>query len=133
MEITKHGIAFVRVYNTEDGESHLEEIEYSLATTNHGLLAENVAVEEVVLRAWHENSEEPEFHVSPRRQFVIHLSGSAEVEASDGSKRTLPTGSILLAEDTEGRGHLIRGLDVPRLVLLVPLLAQRKVKAGLLW
>ena len=74
MDITKYCIAFVRVHNTEDGESHLEEIEYSLATTNHGLIAENVAVEEVVLRAWHENSEEPQFHVSPRRQFVIHLS-----------------------------------------------------------
>lgn len=133
MEITQHGISVVRVSSDADGESHLDEIEYSLATTNHGLLAENVAVDEVVLRVWSENSQEPAFHVAPRRQLVIHLLGSAEVEASDGEVRTLQTGSILLTEDTEGKGHRIHGLELPRMAMFVPLLATRKVKAGLLW
>jgi len=133
MSLTPHGISVVRVYTDADGETHLDDVEYSLATTNHGLIGENVAVEEVVLRVWNENQDPPKFHVAPKRQFVIHLMGSAEIEASDGSKRVLETGSILLTEDTEGKGHCIRGLEHPRLAMFVPLLAKRKVKAGLLW
>ena len=133
MDITSHGISFVRVYNTDDGESHLEDIEYSLAKTNHGLVAERVAVDEVILRIWHKNPDEPVFHVAKQRQFVIHLSGSAEIEASDGSTRTLETGSMLLTEDTEGKGHRIRSLEFPRMAMFVPLLAQRRTKTGLLW
>ena len=131
MEITAHGIACVRVYNTEDGESHLEDLEYSMATTNHGLIAENVATEEVVLRVWNEQPEHEKQHVAPRRQLVIHLSGSAEVEASDGDKRILETGSILLTEDTKGKGHTIRSLELPRMAMFVPLLAKRK--GSLIW
>ena len=131
MEITAHGIAFVRVYNTEDGESHLEDVEYSLATTNHGLIAENVATDAVVLRVWTDRPENETQHVAPRRQLVIHLSGSAEVEASDGGKRVLETGSILLTEDTAGKGHTIRSVELPRLAMFVPLLAKRK--GSLIW
>ena len=132
MDITSHGISFVRVYNTDDGESHLEDIEYSLTKTNHGLVTERVAVAEVILRIWHENPDEPAFHVAKQRQFVIHLSGSAEVEASDGSTRTLETGSMLLTEDIGGKGHRIRSLELPRMVMFVPLLVERRTKTGLL-
>jgi hypothetical protein len=131
VEITPHGIAFVRVYNTEDGESHLDDIEYSLATTNHGLIADHVGIEEVVLRVWNDRPDEERRHVAPRRQLVIHLSGSAEVEASDGERRVLETGSILLTEDTEGKGHVIRSLELPRMAMFVPLLAKRK--GSLIW
>jgi hypothetical protein len=133
MELTAHGMLVVRVYNTDDGESHLDEVEYSLATTNHGLIGENVAVDDIVLRIWHDNPPEAHFHVAPRRQLVLHLSGSAEVVTSDGARRSLPTGSVLLTEDTEGKGHDVRGVDLPRLAMFVPLLTSRRQKAGLLW
>ena len=133
MDITPHGIAVVRVYHTDDGESHLEDVEYSLATTSHGLIAENVAVDEVVLRAWNSEPEIVKFHVAPRRQFVVHLAGSAEVTASDGATRVLETGSILLTEDTEGKGHSTRSVELPRMAMFVPLLTRRKANAGLVW
>jgi len=137
IDLTAHGFNVVRVFHDADGESHLEDVEYSLATTNHGLIGENVAVEEVTLRAWTTQPDE-RFHVAPRRQFVIQLMGAAEVEVSDGSLRRLDVGTILLTEDTaiegvESKGHCVRSLELPRLALFVPLLAKRKVKAGLLW
>jgi len=36
------------------------------------------------------------------------LSGEWEVTASDGETQTFGVGSVLLAEDTEGRGHTSR-------------------------
>jgi hypothetical protein len=132
MKITTDGISVVRVYSTADGESHLEDIEHRLATTDHGI-TEKVAVDGVVLRVWHDNPDQPRFHVAPRRQLVIHLSGSAEVRASDGSTRHLETGSILLTEDTEGKGHTVRGVDLPRMAMFVPLPDKRETTPGRVW
>lgn len=130
MKISEHGVSFVRVYNTDDGESHLEEFEYFLAPAAHGLIAENIAADNVNLRVWHDNPAAPRFHAAPRRQLVIHLSGAAEIEASDGSKRTLGVGSILLTDDTEGKGHCMTSTELPRMALFVPLRATANEKAG---
>ncbi len=45
------------------------------------------------------------FHNAPRRQYVVNLTGSVDLEVGDGTRRRLGPGSILLAEDTTGRGH----------------------------
>ena len=36
------------------------------------------------------------------------LTGEVEFETSDGDIRRLPAGSVVLAEDTTGKGHIIR-------------------------
>ncbi len=46
-----------------------------------------------------------DFHNAPRRQYVVNLTGSVDLEVGDGTRRRLGPGSILLAEDTTGRGH----------------------------
>ena len=51
-----------------------------------------------------------DFHCAPRRQYVVNLSGSVEIEIGSGEKRLLGPGSILLAEDTTGRGHISRAV-----------------------
>jgi len=59
------------------------------------------------------------WHPAPRRQYVITLSGAAEVEASDGEVRLVGPGTIMLADDTTGKGHITRSLDPgPRATLL---------------
>ncbi len=61
-------------------------------------------------------------HNTPRRQFIVMLSGACEVEASDGERRTLGPGSVLLLEDTDGIGHITRRVgDEDRLTLVIPL------------
>ena len=51
-----------------------------------------------------------DWHPAPRRQFVVTLSGQAEVEASDGEVREIGPGTVMLAEDTTGQGHKSRAV-----------------------
>jgi hypothetical protein len=47
-------------------------------------------------------------HPTPRRQLMGNLRGEYEVTASDGAVRRFPAGSVLLLEDTTGKGHASR-------------------------
>jgi hypothetical protein len=61
-------------------------------------------------------------HTAPARRFVVFLSGSIEVEVSDGEVRVLGPGTILLAEDLTGVGHQSRAIGTDeRLALFVQL------------
>jgi hypothetical protein len=131
--IAPTGLNFVRVYAGPDGASHLDEVHYSMARTKHGLIAENVQVNEIALHTSNDPSAEAPFAVAPCRQLVIPLAGRAEVEASDGTRRILEVGSILLTEDTTGKGHRIRTLSAPGLLLVAPLLDKKRAPTGLLW
>jgi len=51
----------------------------------------------------------------------VNLTGTVEIVASDGEKRRLGPGSILLADDVAGKGHTSRGLGGERLSLFIPL------------
>ena len=131
--IAPTGLNFVRVYTGPDGATHLDDVHYSMARTKHGLIAENVQVSEIALQTAEGESGDAPFEVSPCRQLVIPLAGKAEVEASDGTKRVLEVGSILLTEDTTGKGHRIRTIAGPRLLLVAPLLDKKRAPSGLLW
>lgn len=133
MLITKTGLILFRLYADPDGTSHLEDVGYSMATTRHGLIAENVAAETMGLQVFDQGPERTTFAVTPVRRLVIPLAGRSEVEASDGSRRTLEVGTILLAEDTTGAGHRIHELEQPRLSLYIPLANKKRAPTGLLW
>ena len=63
-----------------------------------------------------------DWHNAPRRQFVVNLSGEVEITVSDGETRRFGTGTILLAEDVTGKGHISRGVgNSERLSIFVPL------------
>lgn len=63
-----------------------------------------------------------DFHTAPRRQLVVNLTGAVEIEVGDGTTRQLGAGSILLAEDVTGRGHISRNIGgEPRECLFIPL------------
>ncbi|MFE3188315.1 hypothetical protein ACFXHA_04855 [Nocardia sp. NPDC059240] len=44
-------------------------------------------------------------HPAPVRQWVVMLRGMIEVTTSDGERRRFAPGDLVLAADTEGRGH----------------------------
>jgi hypothetical protein len=53
---------------------------------------------------------------------VVNITGTVEIVASDGEQRRFGPGTILLAEDTTGKGHTSRGLGgAERLSLFIPL------------
>jgi len=112
----------VRVYTGEDGASHFEDIDIELHDQGAvGRISDLWSGRGVIFREV-DGDYALDYHTAPRRQFVINLKGSVEIEVGDGSTRLLGPGDILLAEDTSGQGHISRAVDgKPRTCLFVPL------------
>src|SRR5882724_9089967 len=59
------------------------------------------------------------WHTAPNRQLVFVLSGTLEVETTDGEVRRWSGGSLVMADDTKGKGHRTRVIEGPaKLVFL---------------
>jgi hypothetical protein len=111
--------AMHRLFTGPDGKTHVEEIEVKFGPngtdpfklkTNAGLEIRRAAPGRVV-----------DWHPAPRRQYVLTLSGRGEVELEDGTKIPLGPGSIDLAEDLTGKGHITRVIgNEPRITLAIP-------------
>jgi hypothetical protein len=101
-----------RVYSGDDGESHFEDLEIPLTQRGGpiGAISQLESATGVLFRET-EGDYDYDFHNAPRRQYVINLDASVEIEVGDGTKRVLGPGEILLAEDTTGRGHISRAVD----------------------
>jgi len=66
-----------------------------------------------------------DWHRAPNRQFVITLSGRAEIEVAGGKKVAVGPGHINLIEDTTGKGHITRNLGTEdRIAITIPLADQ---------
>ena len=105
-------LEYIRLFEDSEGESHFGTSSSDLAASECAPPAPPLEVSEVVdarhgfLRAapgWF-----GDWHPSPARQFICLLSGTLEVSASDGETRRLTPGTVVLLEDTEGRGHATR-------------------------
>jgi quercetin dioxygenase-like cupin family protein len=101
-----------RIYTGKDGESHFDEVEIPLSKAIHGLSASEAQKTSGI--TFIKTQGTFDFHNAPHRQFVIFLDGGVEIETGGGEKKTFNAGDILLAEDTTGRGHIIRALDDKR-------------------
>jgi quercetin dioxygenase-like cupin family protein len=63
-----------------------------------------------------------ELHPAPTRQFLALLSGTVEMETTDGMVRQFRAGDLVLLEDTSGKGHLTRNIgDGFSTFLVVPI------------
>ncbi|MDA1257607.1 MAG: hypothetical protein O3C10_07165 [Chloroflexi bacterium] len=102
-------MAVTRVYTGGDGESHFEDVEIALHPTATGALSDPQDATSIIFRETG-GDYDLDFHTAPRRQYVINLFGSVEIEVGDGSKRVLGPGDVLLAEDTTGHGHISRAV-----------------------
>jgi hypothetical protein len=111
----------VRLFTGSDQKSHFEEIEMKFTGNQPMLSTDSRVATSAVFRC------APvglflERHPAPRRQFLITLSGSWEIEASNGVKRVFKTGEVMLADDTTGEGHTSRVLgSEPHVFMTVPL------------
>ena len=103
-------LSYVRVYAGEDGESHFEDIEVELtAAMQVSELSQTFPVTGMNLRR-NQLEYNLDFHPAPRRQFILNLTGTVEMETSDGDVRRFGPASILLVEDTTGKGHKSRSV-----------------------
>lgn len=111
----------VRLYTGSDQKSHFEEIEMKFGGDAPMKTTDARAASSAIFRS------APaglflERHPAPRRQFLVTLSGSWEIEASNGVKRVFKTGDVMLADDTNGEGHTSRVLgNEPHIFMTVPL------------
>lgn len=104
---------YTRIYCDADGESHFEDISVEMAPVDFAPpapplnLAAPMEAERLILchfpRAWEGN-----WHPAPHRQFYFQLSGQLEGRVSDGEVRRFSSGSLVLLEDTSGKGHLTK-------------------------
>ena len=62
-----------------------------------------------------------DWHPASRRQLLVVLSGTLEVETSDGRKYRCGSGDVFLADDVGSRGHRTRTIGGPARVLFVHL------------
>jgi hypothetical protein len=103
--------SYTRLYADESGESHFEELTVALLPVDFAPPAAPLNIAQFLgtetslwLGApvgW--AGETP--HPSPQRQIFCVLEGEFEVTTSDQSVRRFAAGSVLLLEDTWGRGH----------------------------
>jgi hypothetical protein len=104
----------VRVYADDAGETHFGEVEVELTDGGPiGRLSRPIAARSVIFRT-NEPGYDYDWHTAPERQLIVLLDGAIEIEVSDGSRRTLRGGEILLVEDTTGRGHRTRHVEPRR-------------------
>ena len=106
-------IVTTRLYNDSQGQSHFEDVAVELLATEYvspapplNLSAPAPAKQFRFMEAragW-----TSDWHVSSARSIFFVLSGEWEVTASDGESRRFPVGSVLMVEDTTGKGHASR-------------------------
>ena len=106
-----------RVFTGDDGESHFEDVTAEEMAT----IVNQVGTGDITL-VLRPSPSDSGYHNAPRRQYVVSLSGTAEIECADGTKWQMDPGDILVAEDVDGQGHISRRLgDTQRATLIVPL------------
>jgi len=104
-------ITITRIYSDVNGESHFEDFEIPLKNNGDiGFLSDDQHVKSIAFREVNP-SYDYDFHNAPDRQYIVLLDGGVEIETSLGEKRTFNTGSILLVEDTTGKGHKTKNIE----------------------
>ena len=115
-------VHITRLYTGPDGLTHAEEIE--------ALGPSGTDVYKFLANSGAELRRSPpgrfsDWHNAPRRQYVITLSGHAELELSNGKKISVGPGDIELAEDLTGKGHTTRTVGTEeRVTIAIPLTSQ---------
>ena len=118
--------SIIRLYTGEDGESHFETIPldmqpFSDSEGSFGMATSLLESQGIIFRT-SPPGYSLDWHCAPRRQYIIQLTGTTEIEVGVGEsssadansisfsqqKILVGPGDVLLAEDLTGRGHCTR-------------------------
>lgn len=104
-------VSVTRLYTGADGQTHAEEItDVKLIpdAARSGLEASDVIKVTGLQFARTSPGWVRNWHVAERHQYIVTLTGRGEIELAGGRKISLEPGSVILAEDSTGKGHISR-------------------------
>jgi hypothetical protein len=102
---------YTRLFTDEQGESCFEEVAIRLeqALPVQGIdplaIAPFLSAEGTFWAGGSTTWKGDALHPAPRRFIIVTVQGEYEVTTSKGDVRRFPRGSVLLVEDTTGKGH----------------------------
>ena len=120
-------VDYVRIWADGEGESHLEDVSMerdvwpAVTGTVELHVSPPVAIDRLQFLEAIVTDQVPDWHCAPRRQFVVWLDGWVRITTSDGDTRLLPAGSVVLAEDLHGKGHITEHEPGVRRIVQLPL------------
>lgn len=121
-------VSVTRIYTGPDGLSHVEEIrdvKLMPDAARNGLEASDVIKVTGLLFARTSPGWFRDWHVAERHQYIVTLSGKGEIELVGGRKIALEPGSVILEEDSSGKGHISRTIGTEDRIALNIQLADR--------
>ena len=111
-----------RIYTDDAGVSHFgtTEVTFNLADfappTPPISVSQGIEVESITFISspvgWF-----GDWHPTPMRQIMFCLVGELEVQVSDGEVRSFGPGSVIIVEDTDGKGHISRVVGTERVFM----------------
>ena len=109
------------LYTDAKGESHFRDIEVEWAEERRGSkLSKRLPATGIIFRETRADND-LDWHLAPRRQYIVNLDAGVKITASDGESRIIGAGEVLLVEDITGKGHQSQGLGQLRHSLFIPL------------
>lgn len=121
-------VTITRLFTGADNKTHAEDITVPLPLRPANGSSERSQFMSFKDAQWVRTSTsyDLDWHVAPRRQYVVTVSGESEVIIGDGSHIRLYPGKIMLVEDTTGQGHISKAVgDNDRISLFLPLTDQK--------
>jgi hypothetical protein len=104
---------YTRLYTDDLGESHFEELETQLVPSDFAPpsppldLSSPIRSQQFAFlgapAGW-----QSDWHASSSRNMFVVVSGEWEIQTSDGQVRRFGPNTVLLVEDTSGKGHRSR-------------------------
>jgi hypothetical protein len=113
-------VMITRFFTGPDGLTHSEEIDVKFAPGGGNAVYNLLSNSGAMIRR-SPPGRVNDYHTASQRQYVITLSGHAELVLSGGGTIQVGPGSIELAEDLTGKGHITRTVgDEDRIAIVIP-------------
>lgn len=123
-------LTYTHLYTDAEGESHFQEKQFEFHPLDDASWGESLTFKKLqgvkgASLAKLKKGAEEDWHTAPRKQFIIVIQGAVEITASDGKIVRLVPGSVMLVDDTTGKGHTTKDVgDEEHIALMLPLVEE---------
>jgi quercetin dioxygenase-like cupin family protein len=112
---------FVHLYADANGVSHFRDETLTIQPGAAGPAALELSKSPGATLLALKRGQKEDWHRAPRRMYLIALKGMSEVTVGDGEVRRFAPGTLLLMDDTTGKGHITRAVgSEDHIALTVP-------------